>query len=767
VVQKAIEIPIESRPDVGTNVPSQNVVESEKTPRWAFDNINYFITFYNRRTNYLNFPQATGIDGRNEQAMMEKRISPVQTMIRMMLYYLGMQPNMDYAFVTDDLTRTTMQSMWIRNQTVKEFVDYFTGNMLARVSNAEWTAKPLSKRAQSERADAFDKEMLKFDLKPYLAQLKESFGADFGKSDFDLPEQVKEWMETDWKEYGAELCTDMANGIWFTERWSSKAIEAFKHVVTCALCAMHHYVERGRAKQEILMPYQVIFDNRRDNDYGYYDQFAGKIGVGTPNEIFSLFPELDAAQRKDIETMAQDKAMQRDYNVFTPNLTWWSTGNNTRNTVTYVTMYWRTKRFVGKKKVFKEDGNPRIAKVVDPFDPDQYIYEDVYQGTVIGNKYLVRYGYVDNLVEEFGNVSRPSLPIIRFRPNTFLGESKSEVERIHKIIDEIDYLDYKIREMVGKSKGKVYWVNGEKLGEGVGVKEFLEDIAAMGVHVGVPNGEDDDRTPAVEYIDMTLDPNFDKLWTLIQQKEDKMKRILSTSDIALGQPQEYMGFNTTQSTISQNAIGTAYLFDGFMEWLVLNMRYAVNQSKLIYTNSDSNEASFIVGDRGLVFLKLFKSLRFEEIFTKLNINDQMDEKQKQRIIQIAQAVAQNQGISMLDYLKIEKSSSVTEAENILEYSLKEQENKQSKQAQAEQEAAGQLDQSKVVVEAALQQLKDDNANYRAEVQALSKNIGDLLKLMQNQPPASPLQAQMAQGEQPPMQEAPAQEAQDVQQPMAQ
>ena len=746
--QGFIEIPVEGRAGVG--VPSQY---DEKTPLWCYKNVEWCLTFYNRRANNLQNTVLAG--GPMVNTAYATWLPPVQHMQRMMLYYLGIQPNMDYAFINDDLSQTTMQSLWINNQSVKEFVDYFKGNFMTRLDNVNWTGKPLSERATSERTNAWNKFMMAYDLKPYLKQMAEQFGAEInsGQQQFELPQHVKEFMEKDWKEYGADLCADIANGIWFSEHWWEKALQAFMNIVITTHGAMHFYTLNGRSKQEIVQPNELIFDNRATSDYGRDDQFVGRIKCYPIDELFTRYPELTATQRQKIEQTANSDTLRNLYNV-TNNLLWWS-GTEKRGTVAVVEMYWRTKNKSGKRFVTNEKGFEKIAKV-DEDGAGEIIYNDVYQTTVIGNLYAGRMKYIDNLMEDFTDPAHPVLPIVRFRPNTFMGESISEVSRIHKIVDEIDYLDYKIREMVGKAKGKIYWINGEKFDESQGFKGFLENINAMGIHVGMPSGEDEPDRKAVELIDWTLDPNIDKLWNLTKEKEERMKKILSTSDISMGQQEIYTGYKTTQSTIAQNSLGTAYLFKGTLEWLVLCMRYAANVQKNLFAASDSLEASIVVGDRGVVQLKLWEGITFEQLYVQLNINEQMDEAQKKRIVDIALASAQNSQISLLDYLEIESANSVSQAKDLMRYSLKEAELKQQKAAAQQQQGVMQEIQAKGEMEVAKQQLSDDNENYRTQMQVLTKNVELLTRLIaQGGPPPSPLQQSLAAQDQqqqaPPMQ----------------
>jgi len=179
----------------------------------------------------------------------------------------------------------------------------------------------------------------------------------------------------------------------------------------------------------------------------------------------------------------------------------------------------------------------------------------------------------------------------------------------------------------------------------------------------------------------------------------------------------------------------------------MNMRYAVNQAKNMYTESDSMEVEYMIGEKGVRYLKFTKGMRFERFLISLNINDSIDEEGRKRIVQYAQAWSQNPsfGVTPLNILKLEKSVNYTEAIDMLEYDITRNKKEQSKEQQAIMEQQSIIDQQLQIMKAAQKQLEEDNANYRAELQAASKMNLEMIKMMQQmQPPSSPLQNDLAQ-----------------------
>jgi hypothetical protein len=737
----------------GSNRPQrQDIPEVDKTPQWYFRNAAYYLTFYNQPIGSLRF-DASPTDRNITSIPEHERNFPVQHMLRMMMYYLGKQPNLDFAYLTQNVKDINMQAQWHKGQDIAEFVNYFRGLMLQRLSRANWTAKSVSRETQNKYADMYLKLETMLLLAPYLKQIEEQDGLAFrpmqGAEKLEVPEDIERLMETNFYDQGALTATDLANGFWYTNNWAQKAVKSFMHTVIAGTTAWWHRVENGRLIEDIIQPYQLIWDNRFDDDFGAMDEFRGVVEPLNAYEATQRRFEgkLSQQQIDEIYTIAGDDEQMKLYNT-ARNINWWThSGNNVSNTITAVTVYWRTRREVSKVKAKNRFGNETIRKKQSPDEPSTYFVNDIAYATILGNKYLIDWGYVDNLVESVEDPGRPEFPIFRFRPNTFLGDSISEVSRIHKMQDEMDMLDFKIREMIGRAKGKTYIIHGDKLGEGTSVKELYDDFSDMGIHVSTGTsgeaGDVTDRKQTVEVVDLTLDPNISRLAELYRERKERMGRVTSTSVISLGQQTRYIGYGQQQSSIAQNQLGVSYLLDGFMDFLVMNMRYAVNKAKFLYSQKEDEEVQFLIGEKGFRYLKFTKDIRFERFMVMLNINDSIDEEGRKRILSYAQAWSQNPtfGVSPSSILKLESSKSYTEAVDMLDFEMKRAKKEQSQQQQAMQEAQMQMKQASEMFTASLQQLKEDNANYRAELAAWVKGATQLHDTTQ-EPAMSPLQPQL-------------------------
>lgn len=733
--------------------PSQNISEKEKTPMWAFQNLQYGLSAYNQPTGTLNFPSVLGSDLFGKTAGMDDKWGlPINHMIRMMMYYQGRQPNLNYNHLVPNITSSNLQAQWIKGYDISTFVNYFKGIIMNKLAEAHFSCKPISKEAVGKRQQITDALMMQYDLQGAFDKMqKVGASMNIANKKFDSKESINKWMDTDFKEFASEVFTDIGNGIWFSNDWFNMTVQNFMYVVICSLGVFEHYVENGMSLQQIVPPFEYINDNSAaDDDYGKYDQFRGRCSNMSLSQIFSRW-EFTADQKKDIEEIASKDDLRDKYNS-TSNFKWWT--GNAKNTCGVVTMYWRTFNNLGKE-----------ANV-----------NDIYKATLIGNKYLLDYGYIDNLVEEYGNKAYPEFPLFRFRPNTFLGESISEVEKVNRLQDEIDFYSYSIRKMIADAKGKKYFINAGKFEGMENMQQILEDFESMGFSILVPSGDVNnsmDKERAITEVDFTLDPKIDKIIQLQAMTREQMGKILNTSPSALGQQTRYIGANAAQNNLAGNNLGISYLIDGYCNFIVKNMYYAVNQQKNLLTLDENKEAEFMIGDRGKVFLSLNKELRMEEVGVEMKLNDNFDEKRKEKIGGWVLAAMQNREIDILDAIKLDNANSSTKMEDALEYSIKKKEEKENKKAEALAANEQALKDKDNLLQAAFVQLKEDNANHRTFMEQQTKLIlGHSDKLMemfallqQSAPPNSPLeQGLAAQGKQ---QTAPQEMGQGMEQNMEQ
>lgn len=717
----------------GIRYPDQSIPETEKDAQWYIDNLHYISTFYNVAFESVLVPTATNDSSPGvPTGLLNPRDLPVNRMLKNMTYYQGKQENYEYNdWTTGNVTEQNYQAHWIKGQDIGELLNFMKGNMLERIVNLQITAKALSEDAASEKEDYRSKLLMKFRYKDVFNSM-ENNGIQFNvgpQQGFDSESSINEFMEKKFKQKGVDVATAMAKDSWIKQFGLHKMLDSFLKLLITGTAQIHQYVQNGKLYWRGLPSWQMIYDTRHDDDYNREAQFIGVVETMTPTEVFSRFPQLNKEQREEIKKMSRTKDLGGRYNAAFANFLWWNYNvKRDECVIAVVTGYWMGLHDLGLKKEKDKFDIDRIKKVT-PGDKGEYVVDDIYKGTLIGNRYLVDWGLDDNVVEDTHDKSKLLFPIIRYMPNMVGGEPRAVVSRISDIQDEIDALKFKVRDTIGKAKGKCYLIRGSATGNNTQIEEIYKDFGTMGMTVIPESGESplaDNRL--VEMVDLTMDPNVMRIEEIVKINRDLMKEYMSVSNVSLGMQTTYMGMGERNSAIGQSTYGLASLYHGFMDFIQMNLQYSINvQKNLMTMDGEDTEASFVVGDAGIAYLKVMKDLRFEDFLVVLQLNDVLDDTKKKDLQGLALAWAQNNVIDPDVYLKVLKQDTYSGAERVLELEVakKKKEQQEAVQQQQQHDQALAAQQSDAIQKA--ETLRQAGQDYRTHVDAQAKVDAAALK----------------------------------------
>lgn len=696
-----------------TNQPNQFLPESEKTRVWYKQNLQFIMSHFNKRHDRISRVR--------KQSDLE---NPIDEVVRMFTYYLGRQYNKDYYYTTQDQNNCDLPTVWINGQKVTSLVDYMVGNAIKMIENIDPSVKSQSQAAINRKTQMLEDAMLRFNA-PELVQAMNRYGIDFRpmgeqSNQFETPEEVYRYMENDYREQIEELALKMAEDILNRNNFKEKYKQAFLYTLLGGYVGVENRIENGKQYFDIILPHNLIIDRAKDDDFNSEARFVGKIDWLNITDIIERYQDsLTTEEIKELKEINTNNLYQLLDLTTHPYATNWAFNVNNLPTLACVTGYWVGMKDLGYEKSKDKFGNIHYSKIRNG-RKGEFWTKTVYKATLIGNKYVVDYEEATNIVRKTDNPGDVILPLQVFLPNMVMGENRSVVARLHQHQDRIDYITNEITKMMNRAKGKVYLINKQKLGTST-AKDVISDFERMGIHItdGSATGEEfvnGQDARLVEVVDMTLDSNVQLLVSLRQEEERLMEEIVSIPKIALGQQSGYVGAKTQAGTIAQSNLGTTYLYQGFIKFIEKQLSFAVNQFKV--TLIDEPETTIpVVGSRGKEYLKLTKEFQIEELGVYLKVKDFIDDSARERLLGIAQAAMQNQVLDFLEYLQIEKCKTYTELENQLEYTL----NKKKRDAEKQQAMMQMMQQAQMEQQMAHQQdqqaMKEQGANYRAEIGA--------------------------------------------------
>lgn len=712
-----------------TPQPKQFISETEKNADWYKQNLTFIMSHFNRRHDRVSrVPRQQDLE------------NPVDEIVRMYTYYLGRQENRDYAYTTKDENNCDLPTVWINGQKITSLVDYMVGSAIKLIDNIEPSVRAQSKPAVNKRTQILEQALLMFDA-PEIFQTMAEFGFEYSPlgnqtQQMELPEDVHRYMENDYRDYSEELGMRMAEDILLRNDFRNKYKQAFLYTLLGGHIGIEHRIENGKQYFDVILPHNLITDRAKDDDFNSEARFVGKIDWITVPDIIERFQnDLSPEQIAELREINTNNMYQLLDLTMHPYATNWAFSFNNVPTLAMVTGYWIGMKDLGYEKKTDKYGNTHISRIRNG-RKGEFWTKTVYQGTLIGNRYVVNNKEATNIVRKHDNPGDVELPLKVFIPNMVLGENRSVVARLHQHQDRIDFITNEITKMIVRAKGKVHIINKQKLGSATS-QELLDDFTRIGIHVtdGAAIGEDyvpGSESRVVEVVDMTLDPNVQVLINLRREEERLMEEIVNIPKIALGQQQGYVGAKTQAGTIAQSNLGTTYLYQGFVEFIQKNLAFAINQFKVSAMTESENEIP-VVGTRGKQWMKITKDFQYEELGVYIKVKDFIDEAGMQRIISIAQAAMQNQLIDFPDYLVIEQARSYTELINDLRYSLNKKKREAEKAAAMQQMMQEAMAAQQAASQQQLQGMREEGANYRAEVGAQTKIASDMVKEAVKQP----------------------------------
>jgi hypothetical protein len=705
--------------------PNQFIPENQKNEKWYIDSLRYIAEKYNTQQNMLGYQNAKTYE------------KPVDEMLRMFTYYLGKQENKDYYYKTKDEDNCDLPTVWINGQKLTSMIDFMIGNAIKMIENIEPSVKGTSEALASKKNMMMELAMVKIKYREIFDRMSEE-GVEFnptGVEQFETPEDLERFMLYDYKEYAEVIAQRLANDILYRNRFVEKYKQSFLYLLLGGVCGIENSIKNGRQFKEIILPYNLIWDNSVDDDFNTRAHYVGKIDWLTPGEILSRpeYLEYLTPQQVDeirtVNTQTIDKMLGEEY-ITSNKLRWWFNYSGVPK-IACVTGYWIGYKELRYEQVRDQYGNEHFSKMRTKQN-SKYWVKTIYKGTLIANKYMVDYGETTNIVRRSDDPREVQLPISVFLPNMVMGETRSITSRLHKHQDRIDYLTYEITKMTDRAKGKVFILNKHKLGSATS-QEILNDFERMGIHItdGNMTGEDfnnADYNKVVEVVDMTLDPNVQMMITLRREEERIMEEIVNVPKVAMGQQQGYVGAKTQAGSIAQSNLGTSYLYQGFIQFIERDLQYALNQYKISLITLEKDTLG-LLDNRGIEFLEITEEFKFEDFGVYIKVADFLDEQAKERLLSIAQAAMQAQLIDMRDYLRIETAKTYTEILKELEYSMdkKDRERKRKEEQAAIMQAAQQEAQMQMQTQQA--QMAQEGNNYRSEL----KFVGDMAR---NTPPQS-------------------------------
>jgi hypothetical protein len=719
--------PIEEDKEIVTGEVVEDMdVKIEKYNRWFIDNMYYFMSFYDNPQGIILPWNQSGLNGKTGESNgggtdMDNTQwwnLPSADMQLNLTYYIQQQPNLNARHLTENVYSTNLHATWARGGRIASIIEKEIGTFKQDFEGIKLCTEPLSPDAKREKDAIIEREELLFEIKPYF----EKWVSDRAKfpdqaQPFETPEEVIEFKTTGIKDYFADTFLKIAVDNFNNQCWVDYSSKVFMEQRACDCTGVWHVVENGYNKVKFPQPYNLIVDTRIDNDpLGYDSMFAGAIEQKTLTQIFTDYPQFDDEDRKLLWSLATESNAGLGLNrtSMCPTISWYVynanyvNGNYANMTIACATVYWIAPKWI--------EGN---------------MYQTVYEGTIIGDRFMVDFGECDNIIYNPYKTYMPMLPLQIFKPNFLLGRFNSAIGKIRHLQDDYDRLRFKQMEMIGKADGVIAGIYAAML-EGTDMVTIETQIKQYGFFLLGSTGQAisaNEFHKFMEVWDKRLDPGFSQLTAFRGEINKEIEMYEGQTAVTLGENSKYIGKDAYNSSAQVGASGTYNSYGMTMKFLQIQLDYELNVKANLYANGFlEDEAENVIGKKGL---RLLKKIKGSDNYTRhfgiaFTIDDKIKDADREKMFNlVAQRSANpNSGFTDSDIILLYACSTWTQFKDkvkIIEDRIKKeraQQQQAQQQMQMQMQQAEQKHQKEMAAFDAANKSKDNQARVQPKLEKI-------------------------------------------------
>jgi hypothetical protein len=635
-------------------------------------------------------------------------------------YLFGSQRPTDFGFFVKDYNGNETRVPMYRGRDVNKFMNYINGKVVKMI-------KPLPRSlnvvAYSESIQARKKTMLNMikwraEAADEIEHIKQLTGYGFEPmegidytNDFEVKNRLESFQDA------MEIAYEqIARDILYRNRFETKLTRGADDIAISGVGMIEIEHKNGKVVLNNIDLRQAIFDNTKDDPLHNEDDYAGKVWELTINEILQRW-DWTQEETEDLKSMAANPQAWGAMNTLVGlnGLYWWQTNNGVPK-ITCVSSQWRSMKYINGEWV-----------------------ETLREGILIGNKYLKDEKESEGQVWDIKDKSKK---LLRFRvcsPLIRLGAIEGVVGMIKRLQDLKDAFLTKVIALASSAIGKSYFINANKLPEGLKTPDILSQLKQA--NIVVLEGADIDDMPdaksqrLIEPVDMTIDPSIGSLLEIAKYFDDTIADILNIPSAARGQQTAYQSKDVYGSNLVQSEYGMQWYYNTIMLWIEDIVSYASNLAKIVLpeTQKGKEYLSMIVGDSAvdLLSMNVVKKMQFEDFLLRFVSDDLISEQEKRDLLGFAIQAAGSGQISMLDYIKLRRLDNAKAMENYFE--LAERKRQEREQAMQEQQLAMQQ-QNQLIQAQAQQNMAETQANAKLEDRAMQNDM-KIAEMANQQPPA--------------------------------
>jgi len=505
------------------------------------------------------------------------------------------------------------------------------------------------------------------------------------------PDEVKKYMLREHQDPAEVLAHQLLEYLIQKERVREKFNIGFQHGLISGDEIFWAGILNGEPTLKVINPLRFDFDRSSDKMFIEDGDYAVCEYRLTPSEIVQHFG--DSLTDEQLDTIYNKATNLHGLTNFA---TWEVFDINNNNTIRCLHSVWKALRKVGFLKYIDEKGQEQLKLVDETYKVRKDLGDveiewqwipEVYEGWKIGgdiypDKYLRP---VPGQFKDLDNLQYCKLPYIGAAYDNLNSESTSAMDRVKHLQYMYNIVMYRLELLLASDKGKILMMNVNMIPRtaGMDLQKWLYYIESTKIGFYNPNEEGNKNTngnvgEVAKEIDMSLASDINKYIQILEYLDKKAGEAIGVNK----QMEGAIGPNDAVSNTRQAITQSSHIIQPFFELhnIVKGnvLRILLETAKVAYAGSNKKKLQYILDDLSLQMLDLDTELLDNSTYGLFITNSSKAFEAKQAIENLAHAAMQTQQADLSDIIKVIRSESIQEAEELLELSSQ----KKSEQSQA-------------------------------------------------------------------------------------
>lgn len=491
------------------------------------------------------------------------------------------------------------------------------------------------------------------------------------------PEEVRKYMSREHQDPAEALAHQLLEYILKKETVVNKFNKGWKHALLSGEEIYWLGIIRGEPSLRVVNPLRFTYQKASDIDYIEDSEWCVAEYRMTPSEIIRNFG--DSLTTNDIDRIYKFERDGASTMLFDDV----DLEEDEQDTMRVIHAQWKSLRKIGFLTYLDEnlteqmtvvDENYKLNLEYGDIDIDWDYVPEVHEGWKIGGD-IYPLDYLRPVLGQYKDLDNLHVCKLSYHGAAYdnmNSQATSAMDRIKGYQYLYDVICYRVELLMASDKGKMMLMNISAVptSSGIDVKQWQYFLEANKIAFYDPSEEGFKGDPLAgniaKDIDMSLASDINNYIKLAEYIEKRAGDVIGVSKAMEGDIANSSAVSNTQQSLTQSSyiIKPYFELHNIVKGNVLQT--LIETCKVAYTMNKPKKLSYVLDDLSIRMLNIDQDLLDNNTYGIFVSNSAKAFEAKKAVEQLAHAALQNQKADLSDIMKIIRSESIQEAEELLE-----------------------------------------------------------------------------------------------------